>query len=388
VPVEQLGPVREGHERTLHHAGHQGPLLVSYVPVSIEGRHGALEVSESMEPLERQAHRTMLALGASTGAIAILYFAAASALGRWLVGRPVAQLEEMAGKVGEGDFSARVALHQRDELGVLARAMNHMAEHLEQSHSALAAETERRLATLEQLRHADKLTTVGKLAAGLAHELGTPLNVVQGQAKMVATGEVEGEEAREGASVIVQQVQHMTRILRDLLDFARRGTPRRAPVPAEALLEQSSSLLHALASRRGVRLEAVPAQGLEVDVDAGHLQQVLTNLVVNAVQATPSGGTVRLSAQRVRAIPPADVGGGEREWVRLDVEDTGSGIPPEVLPRIFEPFFTTKDVGEGTGLGLSVSYGLVRDHGGWLGVESELGRGSRFSVYLPGGESA
>jgi signal transduction histidine kinase len=194
---------------------------------------------------------------------------------------------------------------------------------------------------------------------------------------------VQGAEAREGALVIEAQAGHMTGIIRQLLDFARRRHPHRAPVPVEALLEHAQGLLRSLAGQRGVELSHAPAPGLVVEADAGQLQQVLTNLVVNALHATPLGGRVRLSATCVRATPPADVGGAEAEWVRLDVEDSGRGIPPEVLPHIFEPFFTTKDVGEGSGLGLSVSYGLVQDHGGWIAAQSWLGTGSRFSVFLP-----
>ena len=121
-----------------------------------------------------------------------------------------------------------------------------------------------------------------------------------------------------------------------------------------------------------------------LEVDAGQLQQALTNLIVNGMQAMKQGGVLRVRLGRERALPPADLGGPEAEWVRLDVRDEGEGIAPEVLPHVFEPFFTTKDVGEGTGLGLSVSYGLIRDHGGWISVSSEPGRGSCFSIFLPG----
>ena len=123
-------------------------------------------------------------------------------------------------------------------------------------------------------------------------------------------------------------------------------------------------------------------------MDAGQLQQVLTNLVMNGLQAMKRPGTVRVRAEHVRATPPADVGGPEADWVRLDVEDEGDGIAPEVLPHIFEPFFTTKDVGEGTGLGLSVSYGIVREHGGWIAVRSEPGQVAASPSTCHGGRAA
>ncbi len=224
---------------------------------------------------------------------------------------------------------------------------------------------------------------MGKLASGVAHELGTPLNVVLGRAKMIASGEAEGEEVPEYARIISQQVQHMTGIIRQLLDFARRRTPRRTPEDVSKLVERTLTLLQPMAARRNVSLVSETPGPLSLEVDAGQIQQALTNLVVNGFQSMKRPGTLRVRLGHSRALPPADLGGPESEWVRVDVEDEGEGISPEVLPRVFEPFFTTKDVGEGTGLGLSVSYGLIRDHGGWISVSSEPGRGSCFSIFLP-----
>jgi two-component system NtrC family sensor kinase len=180
----------------------------------------------------------------------------------------------------------------------------------------------------------------------------------------------------------------MTSIIRQLLDFARRRAPRRAPEELGPLVERILALLRPMANKRGAALVSEVPATLSLEVDGGHLQQALTNLVMNGLHAMKQPGTLRVRAEEVRATPPADVGGPEGAWVRLDVEDEGEGIAPDVLPHIFEPFYTTKDVGEGTGLGLSVSYGLVRDHGGWIDVRTEPGRGSCFSIYLPREDAA
>jgi signal transduction histidine kinase len=127
----------------------------------------------------------------------------------------------------------------------------------------------------------------------------------------------------------------------------------------------------------------VPDEPVELRADHHRLQQALTNLVVNAVQAMPAGGCVSISVERRHARPPSDHGGPEGEWLCVAVQDDGVGIPPEHLGRIFEPFFTTKDVGDGTGLGLAVTWGIVHEHGGWIAVESEVGRGSCFRILLP-----
>jgi signal transduction histidine kinase len=327
--------------------------------------------------------QTVLGTAVATGAISLAFLLVAMAMGRRMVGRPVEQLVGLARSIGQGNLEARVHLSQKDELSTLADAMNQMAGALASARAQVAQEMAARLATLEHLRHADRLGTVGKLASGVAHELGTPLNVVLGRAKMIASGEAEGEETLEYARIITQQVQHMTGIIRQLLDFARRRTPERTPEDLVALVVRTLKLLQPMAARRNIVLACEAPGPLHLQVDAGQLQQALTNLIVNGLQSMKRPGTLRVKLGRSRALPPTELGGPEAEWVRVDVMDEGEGISPEVLPRVFEPFFTTKDVGEGTGLGLSVSYGLIRDHGGWISVSSEPGRGSCFSIFLP-----
>ncbi|MFL5344290.1 MAG: sensor histidine kinase [Hyalangium sp.] len=383
--LERLG---DGEDEALTDLSQPPGVLRTYIPVSVGERQGAIEVSESLIEERRHVRSTVVGTTIATLAIAGAFLLVAMAMGNRLVGRPIDQLVQLARRIGEGQLEARVQLHQRDELDTLALEMNQMGEMLQRAREDIAAETAARLATLEHLRHADRLTTVGKLASGVAHELGTPLNVVLGRAKMISSGEAVGEEVGECARIISQQAQQMTRIIRQLLDFARRRAPQRNPEQLFNLVTRTLSLLQPMAYKRGVKLTPEVPEALMLEVDAGQIQQVLTNLVMNGLQAMKNPGALRVRAEPTRATPPADVGGPEADWVRLDVEDEGEGISPEVLPHIFEPFFTTKDVGEGTGLGLSVSYGIIRDHGGWIAVRSELGRGSCFSIYLPGGNTA
>jgi signal transduction histidine kinase len=358
-------------------------LLRSFTPVEIGPRRGVIELTEPLTEQRLHVRQTVMGTAVATGAITLAFLLVAMAMGRRLVGRPVEQLVELARSIGQGNLEARVHFPQKDELSTLADAMNQMAGALASARAQVAQETAARLATLEHLRHADRLGTVGKLASGVAHELGTPLNVVLGRAKMIASGEAEGEETREYARIITQQVQHMTGIIRQLLDFARRRTPQRAPEDLVALVVRTLQLLRPMAARRNIVLSCEASGPVDLEVDAGQLQQALTNLIVNGLQAMKRPGMLRVRVGRARALPPTELGGPEAEWVRVDVMDEGEGISPEVLPQVFEPFFTTKDVGEGTGLGLSVSYGLIRDHGGWISVSSEPGRGSCFSIFLP-----
>jgi signal transduction histidine kinase len=261
--------------------------------------------------------------------------------------------------------------------------MNSMAAELDAAAQEVARETAARLRALEQLRHADRLTTAGKLASGLAHELGTPLNVVAGRAKMIASDEVESPaEGRESARIIAEQAERMTRIVRQLLDFARRGVSEKRSTDLGALASQTAALLEALASKRGVSLRcAEPARPVWAGVDAAQISQAVTNLVVNAIHASAAGSEVTLAVSACDVAPEGRPG----PWVVLEVRDRGTGISAEQLPEIFDPFFTTKPVGEGTGLGLTVAHGIAEEHGGWIDVESEPSRGSCFRIWLPRG---
>jgi signal transduction histidine kinase len=255
---------------------------------------------------------------------------------------------------------------------------------LDRLRERLELEVSRRESAVEQLRHADRLNTVGKLASGLAHELGTPLNVVAGRASLIASRRVAGDEACKSAEVIVQQTERMSAIIRNLLSFARRGGARKSPLDLSRLVRETVALLEPLAKKQGVEIHVMNGTPHVAPVNAGELQQVLTNLVMNAVQAMPKGGVVRVTLEQ--GPVPADHGRASRSstpYARIRVKDEGTGIAPDVLPHIFDPFFTTKDVGDGTGLGLSVTFGIVRDHGGWIEASSTLGEGAEFVVYLP-----
>jgi signal transduction histidine kinase len=340
----------------------------TYVPIDVDGqRRGAIELSEAATNEQQFASRTITDTITMALALVVLSAILSFAMGR--------KLAEKARRTGRGDFGGPLALTRDDELADLGREINGMCDRLS--------------TTLEQLRHADRLATVGKLASGIAHELGTPLNVVSARAKMIVDGETTSEETQNYAGVIVGAVERMTKIIRQLLQFARRRGPEKNDCDVYELAKESLALLQPLAKKHDVSLALDEAsRGTTLRVDAGQLQQVITNLVMNAIQAMPRGGSVRINCRKELTTPPADLGGSERKYLCMSVDDDGEGIAADALPHVFEPFFTTKDIGEGTGLGLAVSYGIVRDHGGWIGVESECGSGSSFRVYLPDEESS
>ena len=278
---------------------HDNPRFFTYVPLAIaDAREPALEISED---LAQQRDYTLARLRRIVATASITLLASgivAWVVGARLVGRPIAALVEKARRIGKGDFSAPIDLPRRDELGLLAGEINTMAEQLALAVQRVATESEARIAALEQLRHAERLTTVGKLAAGLAHELGTPLNVVSGRAQMIASGETaDSNETATCARIIQQQAERMTAIVRQLLDFARRRRPEKVATDLVPLVKQTLDMLEPLAAKRSVRLPSEAAAAPVVArVDSSQLQQALTNLVVNAIQACKSPGCVHARA--------------------------------------------------------------------------------------------
>jgi two-component system NtrC family sensor kinase len=373
-------------------------VLVTRVPIAVGGSlMGFVEISESRDFARAYVRNTVLRSFVLTLVAVLCVGAISTALGIWFVGKPIEKLVEKAVRIGAGDVEGQLVINQHDEIGQLATEMNAMCLRLVETRQALTAETEERLRAQEQVRHADRLATVGKLASGIAHELGTPLGVALMRANMIASNLALGRETRDAAHIIGEQIDRITHIVRQLLDFARgRATSppgplaRRNPADLLAIAERAVAMLQPLAFKRNLVVAIVADPVLpKPPANPEQIEQVLVNLLVNAIHASERPGKVTITLGSAQAKAPADLTppvwseGSEPKYAVISVADEGVGISPEVLPRIFEPFFTTKHVGEGTGLGLSVAYGIVREHSGWIEVISERNKGSRFSVYLP-----
>jgi signal transduction histidine kinase len=246
------------------------------------------------------------------------------------------------------------------------------------------AEAER-LQALAQMRHADRLASIGRLSSVLAHELGTPLNVVLARAKLIAENPGDVSGVAKNAEIVYGQAQRMTDAIRATLGLARRGSAL-ATVNVHEIARDDLRLLEPLARRKGVRLSLTPADApAPVQAQRGEIQQVVTNLVSNALDAVETGGSIELEVATVSAPPEKHRSG---LFQRLSVRDDGCGIPEADLAHVFEAFHTTKGDDRGTGLGLWILDGIVRDHGGWIDVESRVGIGTCFRVYLPAAADA
>jgi len=226
--------------------------------------------------------------------------------------------------------------------------------------------------TREQLLHTERLAELATLASGMAHEIGTPMNVILGRAEFLMQRTKE-ENTRKGLETIVAQVERITKLMNQLLTFARRRQSERTPMDLRRTIEDSLEVLKERLSRHHITVESsMPPGALLVEADGDHISQVLLNLYINAIHAMKDGGTLRVVMEKV---PDGQVS--------ISVSDTGHGIPPQDVAKIFDPFFTTKEVGKGTGLGLTVAHGIIKEHGGSIHVESEVGRGTTFRIFLP-----
>ncbi len=270
-------------------------------------------------------------------------------------------------------FDAQIAMEtyierRERDLEYLNRELSRTGHNLARDYEAQGAELRR---TRDRASAAERLASLGTIVAGLAHEIGTPMGVIQGHAKLLESS-VQGEKAQWRLHTIREQVDRISRIIQGLLNIARPGRKTRAPVALDVLLDATLGFLSEKLEARGVEVvrsyeEAAPVLG-----DPERLQQLFLNLFLNAADAMPQGGELRVG------LRPASAG-----EVEVCVADTGAGIAAGDLPNIFDPFFTSKPAGEGSGLGLAVAQGIVADHGGTIDVASEVGRGTQFRIVLP-----
>jgi signal transduction histidine kinase len=281
---------------------------------------------------------------------------------------------------GQNDFMALESL-----AGILSSVISNADQYqrsqetvrqLRQTQQELQTRIEAQLDAERRLIQAEKLAAVGEMAAGIAHELNNPLTTVTGFTELVLDDLPEDAESRPDLELVLREAKRARDVVRRLLDFSRRSESERTRVDLNELLDDVLSLTHHLMHTSGVQLEVSLSKNLPwVSVDRNQMKQVFLNLFHNALQAMPTGGQLFVhTGARQR---------GGRKWVMASIRDTGAGIAPENKERIFEPFFTTKSSQGGTGLGLSVTYGIVTDHGGEIDVESEVGNGTNFTVWLP-----
>ena len=329
---------------------------------------GAFEVAQPLSFVQAEQRETQQRFLLSTLTLLIAMTGVILWLVRRVIARPLSELVRAVQAVGRGELGHRIRVEpQAGELTELAVEFNRMADRLEAARVDLLRESEERIALEQRLRQTEKMAAVGSLAAGLAHEIAAPLNVVAGRADMLARREMEPEVRARNLRIIVDQIGRITVIVRNLLDFARRREPRLRRHDLADVLDSVLELLDGEFTRAGIEVRREVQAPLWVRGDPDLLHQVFINLLLNAVHALEQVEDDRVI--HLRAALSSTEGEGV-ESVHVEIRDSGRGIPPESLGQIFEPFFTTKSGGEGTGLGLAVARGIIEEHGGSISAEN------------------
>ncbi|HOX46812.1 MAG TPA: ATP-binding protein [Myxococcota bacterium] len=334
---------------------------------------GMLGIGTKVAEYHHAQQRTSLLFSSLILAGMLFGFIMTWVFSRWLV-KPIAQLAEGMRRVAEGELSYKVRIDSADELGTAARAFNQMVKAVKEREWQLQEMTSDRLSEVE------KQISIGRLAAGVAHEINNPLTAILSLSKLMLRHTPEGDKNHEDLRIIVEETTRCREIVGGLLDFARERPASLRVVDLNAVIADTVALTkkYDALQHHEIAVES-RIQPLLVEADPKQLQQVFTNLVLNAAEAMremPDGGL----GAHIRLVLDEDSSGG---FAQVQVRDTGPGIPTEILNRIFEPFFTTKGKSKGTGLGLSVSLGIVRKHNGNIEVDSQVGLGTCFTVVLP-----
>ncbi len=313
-----------------------------------------------LAPVQQLRHSIWLLLA--------LVLLASLLLARWAavrLARPVHELAQLITRYADGDHRVRYPGHRRDEIGVAGRAFNYMATSLE------AAERERDRAE-QAARQSERLAAIGEMAAGIGHEINNPLMNMMSLAALVEQSlDPEDEQAKRDLHVLQEEGRRCARIVQGILNFARENEPAYRDLDLAELIDETAGLMKHRLKASAVDLELKVERPLSMEGDPSQLQQVLVNLLLNALHASPPGSKIEVRA------------GWAGTGVELRVVDSGTGIREADLPKVFNPFFTTKPEGSGTGLGLSVSYGIVRQHGGSLQLDNRPEGGVVVTVKLP-----
>jgi len=335
-----------------------------------------------------QLQRKIYVVIALTVAVAVGF----SALLAWYVASPIRTLSETARTLARGDFDHAILdarTTRRDEIGALYAAFEHMADQLKDRHATLETRvglTEVELqkveaelkGTLEAAARSERLAALGRLAAGLAHEIRTPLTSLKLFLQSVQEDITVSPEQSEDYRIAMRQVARIEKTISHFLDFARPQEPALADLDFVLLVEDVLEVIRPRANKQEIEIHKCIATELpKVQGDTRQMGEVLVNLLVNALDAMPEGGRLTISIAE-EAAQPGSIG---PTWARMDVSDTGPGIPEEDLARLFEPFFTTKAAG--SGLGLAIIKGTIERHSGTVHVDTQLGAGTTFSVRLP-----
>ena len=361
------------------------------LPVPRRGNY-AVTVTVGLESLlQARTHELRVALGFAVPTIVLVTILVHLTV-RQIVGQPLGAILRVMDDTAGGDLRARTTMTRRDEIGTIAARLNEMLDQLERfnrslhdrieeatrdlslRNAQLAASQNQLFSARELLARAERVAALGQVAANVAHQAGTPLNLVSGYVQMMRDDPRTDDRIRSRLQTVDTQIQNVTRVLRTMLDYARPPSAFEI-VALSDIIERVREIAQPRLSLSRIRLQMAVAQGLPpIRADVTQLEMALLNLVTNALDAMPNGGTLSITATE-------DPGG-----IRLEVADTGPGIPAEIVERLFDPWVTTKPTGQGTGLGLAIVRDVVQAHGGSVSASNQA-TGALFVIDLPAANS-
>ena len=353
------------------------------------GQAGAIEVQQTLEEVDRKFRHEIRERVVSRLGLLVAFVLSIVALTRWSIARPIRAVIQGARAVGRGDLTQQVQLGRRDEIGQLADEFNRMASNLQAARQEIFRQAEERLRLEQEVQQVQRLAAVGMLATEVAHEIGTPLNIISGRTEMLDRVIPRDHPERRHLDVVLKQTERISGIIRSLLDYARPQRPMLRQEELLPILARVADLLLGRCRAKQVRIQLDLPVGLPPILgDADRLQQLFLNLLVNALDASPAAGTIRVTTGPDPVLPDEDrigivPGKAEGPCLAIHIVDRGKGIPPEQLDQIFQPFFSTKRRGQGTGMGLPIVEEIVRAHRGEIEILSIPENGTEAIVRLP-----
>lgn len=343
---------------------------------------GILDVQVSLAGMQTTLSNYKTSIIGLTFFLLLLLGLCLSVLTQIFVKQPIEAILEHTGKLAQGDLSSRIKTKRKDELGELSNAFDAMAENLEAAQleqknwgQTLETKVVERTEELEkmqaQLLQSAKLASLGELVAGIAHEINNPLSGILLFSSLAAKNKSADQQLQENLATIKRETQRCSQIVQGLLEFARSSVPEKTVCSIHQIIDECIGLIVQQPIAQNVAISKNYSPELpDIPIDRGQIRQVFMNLVMNACQAMPNGGSLSLRTELCD------------DFALVEVADTGTGIDEQQLKNIFDPFFTTKER-DGTGLGLSISYGIIEGHSGQIEVQSILGKGTTFTVWLP-----
>ena len=345
------------------------------VPLTAHKPIGYLLVAQDWTDIDEDVRQRMLPPVGAALLVTALIAALIPILVSRYVSQPLAELSRRVLRFSGGEEFGRAPAH--NEVQLLSEEFQRLDQRLTKAHEDLLERHRYELELDRRLQRADRLATIGTLASGLAHEIGTPMAVIRTRTELLLEGNPSPQKTREAHEIILSQIERISRIVQMLLDYARSREPVRAKHDVRTILEHVLKLVETESKRRGVQIVAEGGnRPLIVECDGEQLQEVFINLIVNAFDAmTPEGGVLKISTatEQTDSLAPT---------LKLSFEDNGPGVPEQFQEHLFDPFFTTKPPGKGTGMGLSVSQAIIHDHNGDISFESTPS-GACFYVRIP-----